>query len=87
MILWQYSYCMKQDWKHSESFMSLSKNLENSGSKMYIVVYDNSPVSEYEKEAGFENWNIHYIHYRSNPGVSKAYNDYLKRGFHPEDKL
>lgn len=66
--------------EHSESFMSLSKNLENSDSKMDIVVYDNSPEPVYEKEVGFENWNIHYIHDRSNPGVSKAYNEGFKIG-------
>jgi GT2 family glycosyltransferase len=66
--------------EHSESFISLSKNLENSGSKMDIVVYDNSPEPVYEKEASFENWNIHYFHDRSNPGVSKAYNEGFKIG-------
>ncbi|MDD5616659.1 MAG: glycosyltransferase [Candidatus Methanoperedens sp.] len=66
--------------EHSESFISLSKNLENSGSKMDIVVYDNSPEAVYEKESGFENWNIHYIHDSSNPGVSKAYNEGFKIG-------
>ncbi len=66
--------------EHSESFISLSKNLENPGSKMDIVVYDNSPEAVYEKEASFENWNIHYIHDRSNPGVSKAYNEGFKIG-------
>jgi len=60
--------------EHSESFISLSKNLENSGSKMDIVVYDNSPEPVYRKEASFEDWNIHYIHDRSNPGVNKVYN-------------
>ena len=66
--------------EHCESFLSLSKNLENSGSKMDIVVYDNSPEPVYETETGFDNWNIHYIHDRSNPGVSKAYNEGFKIG-------
>lgn len=66
--------------EHSKSFMSLSKNLENFGSRMDIVIYDNSPEPVYEKEASFENWNIHYIHDRSNPGVSKAYNEGFKIG-------
>ncbi|MCX9026379.1 MAG: glycosyltransferase [Candidatus Methanoperedens sp.] len=66
--------------EHCESFLSLSKNLKNSGSKMDIIVYDNSPKPVYEKEARFENWIIHYIHDRSNPGVSKAYNEGFKIG-------
>jgi len=66
--------------EHCESFLSLSKNLKNTGSKMDIVVYDNSPEPVYQKEASFENWNIHYIHDRSNPGVSKAYNEGFKIG-------
>lgn len=66
--------------EHCESFLSLSKNLKNSGSKMDIVVYDNSSEPSYEKEANFDNWNLHYIHDRSNPGVSKAYNEGFKIG-------
>ena len=66
--------------EHCESFLSLSKNLKNSGSKMDIVVYDNSPEPAYEKKASFDNWNIHYIHDGSNPGVSKAYNEGFKIG-------
>lgn len=66
--------------EHCESFLSLSKNLKNSGSMMDIVVYDNSPEPVYEKEASFDNWNIHYIQDRSNPGVSKAYNEGFKIG-------
>ncbi len=66
--------------EHCESFLSLSENLKNSGSKMDIVVYDNSPEPVYETKSSFENWNIHYIHDRSNPGVSKAYNEGFKIG-------
>jgi len=66
--------------EHCESFLSLSKNLKNSGSKMDIVAYDNSPEPSYENKACFENWNIHYIHDRLNPGVSKAYNEGFKIG-------
>lgn len=66
--------------EHSESFKSLSKNLENSDSKMDILVYDNNLEPAYEKEASFENWNILYIRDRSNPGVSKAYNEGFKIG-------
>jgi len=47
---------------------------------MDILVYDNSPEPAYVKENSFKNWKIHYIHDRSNPGVSKAYNEGFKIG-------
>ena len=46
---------------------------------MDIVVYDNSPTSMVtQSDCISDNWRIHYIHDKTNPGVSKAYNEGFK---------
>jgi glycosyltransferase involved in cell wall biosynthesis len=53
----------------------LTKSLVSINARMDIVVYDNSPTPMVtESECINDNWTIHYIHDKTNPGVSKAYN-------------
>ncbi|MHC4583720.1 MAG: glycosyltransferase [Planctomycetota bacterium] len=60
----------------SETFISLGNSLKNSKLRMDIVVYDNSPTPMATALEGInDNWIIHYIHDKTNPGVSKAYNE------------
>lgn len=59
----------------SATINSISKFLIHSNRTLDLVVYDNSPTPVYSDESfKFINFNISYIHDRSNPGVSKAYN-------------
>lgn len=68
----------------SETFISLSDSLKNSNLSMDIVVYDNSPTPMANpSDCISDNWTIHYIHDKINPGVSKAYNE----GFRIAKKL
>jgi len=68
----------------SETFISLGNSLKNSKLRMDIVVYDNSPTPMATAlECTNDNWTIHYIHDKTNPGVSKAYNE----GFRIAEKL
>lgn len=66
----------KSSLNTSSAFLSLSTALKavNKNARMELLVYDNSPVSAFDKNIQYENWNIHYIHDSSNPGVSLAYN-------------
>jgi hypothetical protein len=62
----------------SETFVSLSNSLKNSKLTMDVMVYDNSPTPMVTAPEGInDNWTIHYIHDKTNPGVSKAYNEGL----------
>lgn len=59
----------------SETFLSLDRALQYSSVKLDMLVYDNSPVAQYNIDHFVEgNVNIQYISDISNPGVSKAYN-------------
>jgi rhamnosyltransferase len=63
----------------SETFLSLGNSLKINNLRMDIAVYDNSPtpmVTDPECIKG--PWTIHYIHDKTNPGVSKAYNEGLQ---------
>lgn len=59
--------------ENSETFVSLSDNIQKNALNMDIVIYDNSPSAMYNDEA-HDFWNIRYIHDPTNPGISKAYN-------------
>lgn len=62
----------------SETFVSLSNSLKNSKLTMDVMVYDNSPTPMMtESDSISDNWRIHYVHDKTNPGVSKAYNEGL----------
>ena len=62
----------------SATFRSLGAELRRSSSRLELLVYDNSPTAlgrpgtadarEWARE-----WDIHYVHDPSNPGVSRAY--------------
>lgn len=68
----------------SETFVSLGNSLRSSKLIMDVVVYDNSPTPMVSRpECVNNNWRIHYIHDKTNPGVSKAYN----KGFGIAKKL
>jgi rhamnosyltransferase len=62
----------------SKSFITLTKSVETLGLQVDLLIYDNSPEATYPDILQKPNWVIHYIHDKSNPGVSKAYN----KGFH-----
>ena len=68
----------------SKSIQSINESLGCAPFAMDVVVYDNSPYSEIESGSKFSKgqFNIHYFHDASNPGVSKAFNvaaEYAKR--------
>lgn len=60
----------------SKSLQSINASLVSASRFMDVVVYDNSLYSEIENGLRFSKWNfnIHYFHDVTNPGVSKAYN-------------
>jgi rhamnosyltransferase len=63
----------------SEAFVSLSNSLKKGNFTMDIVVYDNSPTPMVtDTDSVSDSWRIHYVHDRTNPGVSKAYNEGLR---------
>lgn len=61
--------------KQSETYKTLVGSLLAFKGELDMLVYDNSPVRQYDKDDfREENINIHYISDPTNPGVSKAYN-------------
>lgn len=62
----------KQNLFECESYKSFSKGSLELPSE--LLIYDNSPVAQHNAEELFEK-KIHYIHDKSNPGVSGAYNN------------
>ena len=71
----------KRKLNESDSFISLVNSLKNTHVNVDIFIYDNSPSSMIlDEELSGENWNIHYVHDKTNPGVSKAYNEGFKLG-------
>lgn len=67
--------------KESEAFTSLSNCLQESTFKVDIFIYDNSPSAILNiEDILHEKFNIHYFHDKTNPGVSKAYNQGFKLG-------
>jgi rhamnosyltransferase len=60
----------KQKLEDSNTFQTLSAL--NGFDKVTVVVYDNSPASNYNYSGSL--FNISYIHDPSNSGISKAYN-------------
>jgi rhamnosyltransferase len=59
----------------SETFTSLTDCLKAHDLFMEIIVYDNSPeAASLVDISSNENWSIIYVHDKTNPGVSKAYN-------------
>lgn len=62
----------------SITFTSLRNSLKKNNLRMDILVYDNSPTPMVtESDFISDNWRIHYVHDKTNPGVSKAYNEGL----------
>jgi len=69
----------KSKLSESESYLSLTKSLVSINAKMDIVVYDNSPTPMMtESDSISDNWRFHYVHDKTNAGVSKAYNEGLR---------
>lgn len=64
----------------SSTFLSLSVAIKNidENAELDLVVYDNSSISAFDRNIQYQNWNVHYIHDPSNPGVSFAYNTAAK---------
>ncbi len=62
-----------------DSFKSLMESCEDSSTKIDVFIYDNSPSSLVSKnQTQHHDCNIHYVHDKTNPGVSKAYNEGCK---------
>jgi rhamnosyltransferase len=60
----------------SKTLLSLAKSLSGRPEKIDIVIYDNSPTSQWHDDGKErDGFHIRYISDPSNPGVSKAYND------------
>lgn len=65
--------------ENSITFKSLNDCLkEENSSKIDLIIYDNSVDDQEIKHSDFPLWNITYVHDKSNPGVSKAYNEAAK---------
>lgn len=63
----------------SKTFISFGNSLKARNLRMDIAVYDNSPTPmAADAECITEPWTIHYLHDKTNPGVSKAYNKGLE---------
>jgi len=59
----------------SNSFQALINCCEDSAIKIDIFIYDNSPLSLVSKnQISKYKSNVYYVHDKTNPGVSKAYN-------------
>lgn len=56
----------------SLAFKSLTAACQFTKKKLTLCVYDNSSVAQVPPVD--TNWNIHYVHDPTNPGVSRAYN-------------
>ncbi|MEJ5961290.1 glycosyltransferase [Pedobacter immunditicola] len=65
----------QQNIGQSLTLQSLQLNLERSGLRMDIFVYDNSPEPQaVEPEFPWKSFNVYYAHDPDNGGLSKAYN-------------
>lgn len=60
--------------EESVAFVSLTESLNQLGSSMDILVYDNSPAPMYSTDKKHPEWNVYYVHDPDNSGISKAYN-------------
>jgi glycosyltransferase involved in cell wall biosynthesis len=67
--------CYKQRIEAIETLTSLRRGLNEMSAQIDIVIYDNSPSPMLASDAVLPaEFRPRYIHDRSNPGVSKAYN-------------
>ena len=73
----------RRDLAAAETFSSLSRALDKSGSSLELLVYDNSPAPMVSAGGRYPGWRIHHIHDPENPGVSRAYNE----GFRLAERL
>lgn len=62
----------------SATFNSLTLSLNDNGASLDLLVYDNSPAINWNSP-DYPNWKITYQHDPTNPGVSKAYNEGVKK--------
>ncbi len=60
---------------HSATVNTLGADLRGLGARLHLIVYDNSPTSAGVPPAlqSAGEWDIHYIHDPTNPGVGAAY--------------
>ena len=68
-----------QDYKSSITLSTLNKAVKNlnKDTVLDVFIYDNSPHRQ-SIEYEFENLNLYHVYDKSNPGVSKAYNEGAK---------
>lgn len=66
----------KCSFEKSNTIVSLNKSLEKINLRMALLVYDNGPEKQSNKESfEYGNLDIVYKHDPENPGISKAYNE------------
>lgn len=63
---------------NSVTFQSLTNSIKENENKITLIIYDNSPERQDINFSEYLMWDIKYIHDKSNPGVSTAYNKAAK---------